>query len=108
MPARPRRWGEVTMLKTQQVADILGVTDDKVYAFVNAGRELPTGEVVKLAAHNIGTLKRATWRFDPCDVQEFLKATRTQPTASRPRPDPVRGVRRWMRREPLTVSGHAR
>jgi hypothetical protein len=96
------------ILTSEQVAAMLQVSTDKVYGYIATGINLPTGENVKLAAHNIGSTRRATWRFEQADVVDFMAATRTQQPRQERRADPVRGIRPWIKREPSGTSAHGR
>ena len=75
------------LLTTKEVMAMLGVKDpQKVYDLIR-DRKLP--------AINNGTDKRATWRFDPSDVDAYLTSRRVGPlpkipTSSKTLPAPMR------------------
>jgi hypothetical protein len=94
------------LIEVPKVAEILGVDADKVYQYIHTGRALKNGVTIKLPAINLGTERRATWRFYPSDVDRFLHALRVNELSSEKRPEPVKTSRRWIRRQPLISVAH--
>jgi excisionase family DNA binding protein len=75
------------MMTTRDVMDRLGVKDpQKVYDLVRDR---------KLAAVNVGTDRRATWRFEPAAVEAYLTSRRVGPLElppPKPLPAPMRNT----------------
>lgn len=84
------------MLTTREVMDLLGLKDpQKVYGLVRD---------FKLAAVNVGTDRRATWRFENAAVEAYLASRRVGPLEIPPvKPLPI-PMRNTLRRS--VVSAH--
>lgn len=67
-----------TWLTPPQIADRLGVSPDKVHAWIRSG---------ELAACDLSERRgcRPRWRVDPADLDAFLSRRRAQPPAPRQR-----------------------
>lgn len=87
------------LLTVREVLQRIGSKDtDKVYALIASG---------ELVAINVSTGRRATWRFEPSEVEAFLQRRRVgavPPLPSRPKNLPVPS-KSFLRRTVVSAHG---